>query len=140
MVHEERLQIVAIMENVEKACEFVAKFARDLGFSEEMIHRCWISVDEVCANVIEHGYKENGHHEVIDVICHTDANLLIITFMDDSTPFNPLIKDDPDPYALLEDREVGGWGIFFVKKFMDNVTYRYQNNRNHLILEKYYSH
>jgi sigma-B regulation protein RsbU (phosphoserine phosphatase) len=140
MVHEERLQIVAIMENVEKACEFVAKFARDLGFSEEMIHRCWVSVDEVCANVIEHGYKENGRHEVIDVICRADTNLLIITFMDDSTPFNPLTKDDPDPHALLEDRELGGWGIFFVKKFMDNVTYRYQNNRNQLILEKYYGH
>jgi sigma-B regulation protein RsbU (phosphoserine phosphatase) len=138
MLHEQSLQIVAIMENVEKACEFVANFARNLGFSDEMVHRCWVSVDEVCANVIEHGYKENGKYHVIDVTCRAYSDHLIIIFMDDAQPFNPLTKEDPDPKAPLEDREVGGWGIFFVKKFMDNVTYQYHDNRNQLTLEKYY--
>ncbi|MDX2075112.1 MAG: ATP-binding protein [bacterium] len=140
MVHEEHLQIVAIMENVEKACEFVAGFARSSGFSDEMVHRCWISLEEICANVIEHGYQYNGQNEVIDVVCRAYTDHIVIIVMDDAKPFNPLDKEDPNPHTSLDERQVGGWGIAIVKKFMDSVTYRYLNNRNQLILEKYYAH
>lgn len=138
MLHEDSLQIIAIMENVEKACDFVAGFARSLGFSEDIAHRCSISVDEVCSNVIEHGYHHHGQTEVIDLICRAYEDHLIIIIMDDAKPFNPLDKADPNPHEPLEDRQIGGWGIAIVKKYMDRVTYHYANNRNQLTLEKYY--
>lgn len=138
MVQEERLKIVAIMENIEKACDFVANFARSIGFSDDMVHRCALSVEEVCANVIEHGYRHQGANEVIDIVCRANPDHLVIIIIDDAQPFNPLNKADPDPHAPLQDRQVGGWGIFFVKKFMDKVHYHHINNRNQLTLEKYY--
>lgn len=138
MEQEKHLTIEAIMENVEKACLFVAGFARSIGFSEEMIHRCALSVEEVCANVIEHGYQHTGQNQVIDLICRANSDHLLIIILDDAQPFNPLNRKDPDPHATLEEREIGGWGIFFVKKFMDAVTYHHVNNRNQLTLQKYY--
>ena len=50
--------------------------------------------------------------------------------------FNPLEKDDPDITASSDEREIGGLGIYMVKKIMDEVTYEYINNQNVLTLVK----
>jgi anti-sigma regulatory factor (Ser/Thr protein kinase) len=138
MFYQNSLQIRAIVENIEKAHDFVYEFVRECGFSENIAHRCALSVDEVCSNVIEHGYQKNGHDKVIDVMCAADETHIMITIIDDAHPFNPLDNPSPDPLASLEDRPVGGWGIEIVRQYMDKVSYRYSNNRNQLILEKYH--
>jgi anti-anti-sigma factor len=46
------------------------------------------------------------------------------------------LHESPDPALPLDDRPVGGWGIYFMRKLMDSVDYRYVNNKNHLILRK----
>jgi len=74
------------------------------------------------------------------VICRAYTDHIVIIVMDDAKPFNPLDKEDPNPHTSLDERQVGGWGIAIVKKFMDSVTYQHLNNRNQLILEKYYVH
>ncbi|PJF20705.1 MAG: ATP-binding protein, partial [Phototrophicales bacterium] len=68
--------------------------------------------------------------------CRQYPDRLSVTILDDAIPFNPLECAEPNPTAALEEREGGGWGIFFVKKYMDRVTYQYAEQRNQLTLEK----
>ena len=136
MVQEHRLKIPAVIEKIEEACEFVSNIARSAGMDADAVYRCYLSVEEICTNVIEHGYGFDGSNKVIDVVCRQHPDRLTITIIDDATPFNPLQRSDPDPTAPLADRESGGWGIYFVKKYMDRVIYRYEQNRNHLMMEK----
>ena len=136
MVREYRLRISAVIERVEEACEFVSNVARSSGMTDEAVHRCYLAIEEICTNIIEHGHGFEGDHKVIDVICEQYPNRLAITVVDDSAPFNPLAQPDPDPTAPLAERKRGGWGIYFVKKYMDNIGYRYEQKRNKLTIEK----
>ncbi len=73
---------------------------------------------------------------VIDLICEPGADELAITIIDDSSAFDPLLRPDPDPNMPITEREPGGWGIFFIKKLMDSVTYSLEDGRNRLKMVK----
>lgn len=137
MGFEERLRIPGLIENVSVACEFVVEVARRAGLDERTIDHCQLAVDEACTNVIEHGYRFGGGDQVIDIVCRKDGRMFSITVFDDSPAFDPLLMSDPDPNAALEEREPGGWGVYFIKRLMDEVSYRYEANRNVLNMIKY---
>jgi anti-sigma regulatory factor (Ser/Thr protein kinase) len=136
VVEERRLRIPGSLEKVRVACDFVVETARRAGLGDRAVYHCQLAVDEACTNIIEHGYGMNGANQVIDVICRQEADRFVITVIDDSAPFNPLTIKEPDPSMLLEDRKEGGWGIFFIKKVMDEVSYQQQGNRNRLMMVK----
>jgi anti-sigma regulatory factor (Ser/Thr protein kinase) len=60
----------------------------------------------------------------------------MITFEDEGIPYDPLKKDDPDITLSVEDRPIGGLGIFMVKKSMDDVSYEYSDGKNRLTIRK----
>ena len=61
---------------------------------------------------------------------------MIITFIDNGIPFDPLAGEDPDTTLSAQEREVGGLGIFLVKKSMDGSTYEYKEGQNILSIRK----
>ena len=61
---------------------------------------------------------------------------MIITFIDSGKPFNPLNIVEPDISLSAEEREIGGLGIFLVKKTMNLVEYEYKNGQNILKIKK----
>ena len=135
-VKERQLRIAGVLENVSAACDFVVEQAREAGMDERSIHHCYLAVDEACTNIVEHGYQDGCNSCVIDVFCQRDADLLTITIIDDSRAFDPLARPDPDPKTPLSERGMGGWGIFFIKKLMDQVAYSYEDQRNRLVMVK----
>lgn len=64
------------------------------------------------------------------------SRLVSISFIDRGVPFDPLKKDDPNVALSLEERQIGGLGIFLVKKSMDHMAYRYENGQNILTIQK----
>ena len=61
---------------------------------------------------------------------------MTITFIDCGMPYDPLAKPDPDTTLSVEEREIGGLGIFMVKKSMDDMTYEYRDGKNILTIKK----
>jgi anti-sigma regulatory factor (Ser/Thr protein kinase) len=136
MAQEYRASVPAVMEKIEELCNFVSDVARSADLDDNLIHRCYLSVEEICTNIIEHGYGNHGEDEVIDVVCERYPDRLLVTVFDDAhPPFDPLSCDDPDPMTPLWERTGGGWGVYFVKQYMDNVYYNYEHNRNQLTIE-----
>ena len=90
-----------------------------------------IAVDEIYSNI----QRYSGATKAI-VECAVEENRIMLVFTDNGSPYNPLEKEDPDTTLSAEEREIGGLGIFMVKKTMDEVTYEYSSGFNRLTLKK----
>lgn len=131
------LTIRARLEDISIVSNFVMAAAQKAGLDEQGIHHCQLAVDEACTNIIEHAYGENDEDEIIQISCKRDAGGFHIVIVDHGPLFNPLGQPAPDPAAALDERRVGGWGIYFIKKLMDEVRYDADDGRNRLTCTKF---
>ena len=93
-------------------------------------------VEEIFVNIVSYAYEDNSTNNIVTISIKDNDDKTIITFVDNGKHFNPLIKDDPDISLSVDERPVGGLGIYLVKKMMDNVEYEYKDNKNILTIEK----
>ena len=110
-------------------------FARSNDLSDTLRQQMAIAFDEVVANIVTYGYDDDGEHHIA-VRVDLDGGVLVVTVEDDGKPFDPLAEDDPDVTLGLDEREIGGLGIFLVKELMDEVTWERRADRNVLVLRK----
>jgi serine/threonine-protein kinase RsbW len=103
-------------------------------FSAEEILDTQLAVEEAITNVIVHGYKEPGRE--ILVSCRVTHSLAEIQIADSAPEFNPLSIPEPDIEAGVDERQIGGLGIYLLRQVMDEISYRYENGKNILVLVK----
>lgn len=94
-----------------------------------------ISCEEIIVNIISYAYPA-GTDGYIWLAVTKDKEELCIEIQDGGIPFNPLERQEPDISQELEEREIGGLGIFLVLQMMDHVEYRHEEGRNKLRLRK----
>ncbi len=95
-----------------------------------------IAVDELFGNIAHYAYDPLTGPATVRVEVDDDPMAVIITFIDHGKPYDPLAGKEPDITLNAEDREVGGLGVFLVKKTMDEITYEYKNGQNILKIRK----
>ncbi len=131
------ITVPAKLEQLSIVTDFVNK--------ELLLHNCpdkvqiqiILAVEDIFVNISNYAYQPNdGDITVLIEIVDTPLRM-IITFMDHGIPYNPLAKPDPDTTLSADEREIGGLGIFLVKKSMDAVEYRYENNQNIFTIMKH---
>jgi anti-sigma regulatory factor (Ser/Thr protein kinase) len=127
------LKVEANLKNLDAVLDFVNAELKLFNFPPNVQGDIDVAVEEVFLNIANHAYTPgNG-----DVAVFVSANeRLIIRFEDTGKPFNPLEQTEPDLDKPLSEREIGGLGIFLVKKLMNNVEYARVGNKN--ILTVYY--
>ena len=94
-----------------------------------------LSVEEAVENIVQYAYSEGKGWIIVKTEISPEKRL-VITLRDEGVPFNPLTKDDPDITSSVEERQIGGLGIFLCKKLMDKIIYSFENQCNLLIMEK----
>ena len=95
-----------------------------------------IAVEELFVNICHYAYAPAAGDAVIRVDVHGDPPCVEISFIDSGIPYNPLEKPDPDTTLAAQQRQIGGLGIFMVKKSMDSMTYEYKDGKNILTICK----
>jgi len=95
--------------------------------------------EELVVNVVDYAYPP-GVEGYLDIDIEKNDESITIQFRDGGEPFNPLDREMPDISLPLEERRIGGLGIFLTIKKMDAVTYEYVNNENVLTIKKNISH
>ena len=110
-------------------------FAKDNKIPEKAIHDVQLALDEIVTNTIEYGYEDDDKH-LIDIKFTFNKESLKITIIDDANPYNILDKENPDTSLSLEDKPIGGLGIYLVKHLMTNIDYDYRDGKNHILLTK----
>ncbi len=124
----------AILENLHLFLEYAIQFAKDSGINDVNLSRIELAIEETIVNIINYSSTKNTTE--IEMNCELRNSAVIIEVADNGTPFNPLEKEDPDISIPIEDREIGGLGIFLIKNIMDDVHYKRTDDHNILTLEK----
>lgn len=112
--------------------DLVAEVAREGGFSEKEVYSLQLAADEAASNIIEHAYAGVSNAS-LDVTCDCAGDELTITMRDNGKPFDPSKVKQPNLKADLSERQIGGLGIYLMRKLMDEVHYE-ANSRTGNIL------
>ena len=113
---------VADVKELDNLFEYSSRLLKILDFSSRDITMINTALEEVFVNVAKYAYDEKG---TVEVSLSNDKSKVIFVFRDSGKPFNPLEKADPNINASSDEREIGGLGIFMVKKIMDEVHYEH---------------
>ena len=97
-----------------------------------------LCLEEMVLNVINYGFDDDVEHEIrVDFAFQMDSRIVTVRILDDGRKFDPLTQvPEPDLDASLEERTVGGLGVHFVRKFMDQARYEHEKGMNLLTLTK----
>ena len=93
-----------------------------------------VCLEEMFVNVAHYAY--GGVEGEVELVLDYDAGMMSITLIDNGMPFDPLAKEDPDITLAAEDRQIGGLGIFMVKKSMNEVSYERKDDKNIFTMKK----
>lgn len=97
-----------------------------------------LALEEAVVNVMNYAYPGQQGMPIYLSAHDGEANRLVIELEDEGMPFDPTQTDEPDVTLSAEDRPIGGLGIFLVKNFMKDVTYRRTGDRNVLVMTYQY--
>lgn len=115
---------------------FLRRNATDAGFDRAGVNRIVLASEEAVVNVIHYAYPDTeGDVEIQVRELDGDAGIEIVV-RDRGIAFNPLERDAPDITAPVEDRPIGGLGIFMVQQIMDSVRYERRGDENILTMAK----
>lgn len=131
-----KLSLPAERKYIPRVIEFVNRELDSLHCSRKVKAQIDIAIDEVYSNIANYGY--DGLDGEVSVTLETAAEppAVLLTFIDEGKPFNPLGREDPNVKLPARERKIGGLGIFMVKKSMDDVQYEYREGKNILTIRK----
>ncbi len=109
--------------------------AREQGIPPKVLHEIQLAVEELLTNILNYAYPDQREHE-IKVRLLPGESEFIIEVADDGRPFNPLEQPKPDLTLPLEQRPIGGLGIYMIRKSMDRIEYRRADGKNILVMVK----
>ena len=130
------LTLGATLENIEAVTDFVNGELEALDCPMKTLMQFDIAIDELFSNIARYAYTPDTGEVTVRVESSINPLSVVITFIDNGVPYDPLQKDDPDITLSAEDREIGGLGIYMVKRSMDEITYEYKDGQNVLKIRK----
>lgn len=124
----------AQLNHLNAMLDFIENSVTELGFREPDFH-LRLACEEALMNIIKYAYP--GKPGQTEIICDRTANqLFLVQITDWGPPFNPLEAPKPEIDVPLDDRRVGGLGIFLIRRNMEHIDYKRQKNANVLTLIK----
>jgi serine/threonine-protein kinase RsbW len=125
------IRLLAGFNDLAAIRQFVAQAVRDEGLDDQVVPDLQLAVDEVCANVIEHGYAGQGGE--IEVTVEAIEGGVQARVRDWGTPFDPQAIPIPDVTAPLEQRRPGGLGLYLVRQVLDDIRFEFDAQRGNIV-------
>jgi len=122
----------AQFEFLDEIRELVAQVAREGGFTEKEIYSLQLAADEAASNIIEHAYEGVSNADLY-ITCDVHGNAITITMRDTGKAFDPSKVKQPNIKADLSDRQIGGLGVYLMRKLMDEVRYESNSRTGNLL-------
>jgi len=122
------------MQNLPYLRKFVEEACQLLKLEENITETFKLATDEVCSNLIMHGYKDMEAGNIYLTVKELEHEILV-QVEDTGHPFDPSLIDPPDLNDDIEKRELGGLGLFFVTEMVDKINYESKNGINCLSLK-----
>ena len=133
----EEIKVKAELEQLDTVIRFIDEQLDKIGCGMKVQLQIEVAAEEIFVNIAHYAYPGKDGTADIRFSFDDQANVATICFLDSGTPYNPLAREEPDTTLSVEERSIGGLGIFMVKKTMDNIEYEYKDGNNVLTLQKY---
>jgi serine/threonine-protein kinase RsbW len=128
-----KIKVPAKMEFLYPLLDFIVSCAEGQRFGLSRILEVELVMEEILVNIFSYAYPDRSGE--VEIVCQSaDEGNLLIEIADEGVPFNILTQKDPDPKAGIEERSIGGLGIYFVKQLVQEIQYQRENGRNILTL------
>ena len=131
------LTLDATIENIETVTDFVNVQLEAIGCPIKAQMQIDVAIDELFGNIAHYAYTPEVGLATVRFDVDKDPPSVILTFIDNGVPYDPLAAEDPDVNLSASERKIGGLGVFLVKKTMDDVSYQYKDGQNILRIVKY---
>ena len=128
--------IKALLENIPVVTAFIDEQLEALDCPLKAQMQIDVAIDELFGNIAHYAYVPGTGDVTVRFEYDEPARMASVTFIDQGIPFNPLTSEEPDVSLPVDERKIGGLGIFLVKKTMNSVEYRYENGNNILTIRK----
>ena len=132
----QEIHIEATIDNIPTVTAWVDEQLEALNCPMKAQMQIDIAIDELFSNIARYAYNPETGPATVRVEVIKEPLAVVITFIDKGIPYDPLKQEDPNTKLPIEEREVGGLGIYMVKKTMDEVTYSYKDGQNILTIKK----
>jgi serine/threonine-protein kinase RsbW len=129
------LKVSARLENLAVIADFIETTMQGWGLGKG-VYAVQTAVDEACTNIMSYAYGEGGGDITLSLFRKGPA--FGVNIHDRGKPFDPNAVPPPDLDSELDERRIGGLGIYFMKKLMDEVSYSFDENGNTLAMKKYF--
>lgn len=130
------MTIAAAVENIDVVTDFVNRELEALECPLKPRMQIDVAIDELFGNIARYAYSPERGEATVRIEVEKDPLAVVITFIDSGKPFDPLLRADPDVTLSADERDIGGLGIFVVKKTMDSIDYEYREGHNILRIRK----
>ncbi len=128
------LEIAADVDELSEVTEFVDSILEKNGCPIKVQMKIDLALEELFVNIAHYAYPDG--EGTAKILAGANSEYVEITFIDSGVPYDPLAKPDPDVTLSIEERQIGGLGIFLSKKLMDDISYKYEDNKNILTVRK----
>ena len=132
---EKEIRLTNDLDEVSLLAEFVEELCADLDLSAETTMNINLALEEAIANVIMYAYPSGEKHDMLLRVTSTQSQLVFL-LTDNGVSFDPTKIEDVNIMLPIEERPVGGLGIFLIRSIMNEVSYQRLDGENHLIMKK----
>jgi anti-sigma regulatory factor (Ser/Thr protein kinase) len=134
----EKRSLPAVLDSLAEIRRFVKEAADAAGIEESRAYQLQLAVDEIATNIMLYGYKDANASAFISISSEMSDGALVITLEDQAPAFDPRTMQMPEAEDLakpLEERSIGGLGIFLAIQGVDRFDYRRADGANINIFE-----
>lgn len=128
LISEVKLQ--ATLDHLHEFLDAAASCARARGFTDERVGEVELVIEEAFVNIAKYAYEGRPPGTAEMVIKVDEAGSLHVELIDEGVPFDSAAVSEPDIEAGIDDRKIGGLGIFFMKQLMGDISYSREENKN----------
>ena len=129
------LVIANKLEEITRLNAFVKSVTTALNIESGLANKLKLAVEEVVTNIISYAYPNKAEDQV-EIVVEADKSLIRFIITDSGVEFDPTSVSKADTTLTLDERPIGGLGIFLVRNLMDSINYERTDNKNRLRLEK----
>ncbi len=130
------MSLPAKTENLQAVIDFVTAELETSACPLKARMQIELAVEEIFVNIAHYAYRPEVGEATVRCAVDNAPLQVVIQFLDQGKPYNPLAKKDADTSLPVEEREIGGLGILLVKKSMDSIDYEYKDGKNILTIKK----
>lgn len=133
-IDEMRTELRPRLSAISTLQEMIEEFGRTHDIPDSPIYCVNLEIDELMTNYMAYAFRKVERPRM-EVILRSFADRLVLVIEDNGPPFNPLEAGEPDLTSGIDERKVGGVGLYLVRKYPDRIDYRCTDERNILTLE-----